>query len=463
MRAFVMTATSKSLERFLLAFCAILALVVFAASLRFAVRYPGIDLRSKVVGARLLAAHRDAYPSPEAPAQNEYFRMFSADTYTPALLTAYLPLSPLPYRMQRYFYFSLDWLCIAWLFLQTRSWFDAKHRMFHAAAFVLLLILDPGMWLHLERGQYYLELAALMVIVLARCCKAGNGQQGTGRASTGHASWVSAVVLAILILVRPTFGILLPILWVQRLRTLTLRALLAAAALLAVLVPAWGVQPWSGYLRTVSAIQQKTVNAIFHPSAANAEAAGIQKTKFAEGEDFSKSQVTNYAISRTFLRVVALKGVQPVAVKLFRTARTLAAVNTALLLAAASYCILLAFRLRCQSTLVKMGFALLAPTVIETFGPQRNAYCDVTLVPIAILLLALVMRSGSPAGRHRRWLVVAACMCIFAAVGALILPPLGRLIEVVSLARWLVLLLLVNASFMRIARNAGQQEVTPAT
>ncbi|MDE3200158.1 MAG: DUF2029 domain-containing protein [Acidobacteriota bacterium] len=144
-----------------------------------------------------MTAHLNPYPLPSQPDANSYYRMFNYNTYTPFLLALYALLCKLPYALERLIYFAVDWLCIVYLFVRTRQWFPGSKRIWHWALFVLFVIADFGVRLHMERGQYYLEIAAAMAWNMG----AWKDEESSG--------WSGAIALALLILVRPTFVLLL--------------------------------------------------------------------------------------------------------------------------------------------------------------------------------------------------------------------------------------------------------------
>ncbi|HWA93613.1 MAG TPA: glycosyltransferase family 87 protein [Terracidiphilus sp.] len=429
--------------------CLLVACAVFIVSARNAVRFPGIDLRAKVVGARLLLAHQNPYPSPEHPDPNEFFRMFNYDTYTPFLLSLYAPLSHLPYTFQRLVYFFIDWICIAFLFFRTRLWLPPAHRKWHGVLFTLLVIIDFGVLIHMERGQYYLAIAAAIAWAI--------GAWKDGRAD----GWSGAIALGMLILVRPTFAIVLPVLWLLKCRTPMWRTAVVFFVLLALTVTIFGPRPWQTYVRSVYTQQSAALNQIFTRNNSADTAPKESRTKIAEGIDFSSSLDTNYTISRVFLGNLGQNRIKTYAARIFRTPQLLSLVNRTLLILAALYCLLLAHRLNDAPHMVKLGFAFLAPIVIETFGPQRNAYCDIYLVPVLFAMLGFLFEKGRLSGWMRLGAAGGVGVCILAAAGAWILSPSGIAIEAVSLARWYVLLVLVNLYVVGLALHPKISSETP--
>lgn len=433
------------LTRFLvLGISSLLVLALLVISVCDARHYAGIDLRTKVAGARLLIAHRNPYPSPDRQDTDEYFRMFNDDTYSPFLLALYDPLCRLPYGVQRISYLVLDWVALVFLFLTTRAWFSPLKRNWHCVAFMLLVIADFGVRLHMERGQYYLPIAALMAWIISAWMREESPE------------WSGAIALGLLILVRPTFVIVLPVLLLLRLRALAWRSAVVSFLLLAATLTWVGLQPWISYARTVSALQATTLQQDFAPDRTEASPQEFPQPKWAEGFDFSRSLHSNYAISRTFLSNLSQKKIRPFTRRVFKSVGMLSSANSVLLASSVLYCLLLAYALRHAALKQRLAFAFLAPIVIETFGPQRNAYCDVVIVPVLLLIPAFAFGTNGLTKRVRIGLAVGCGLCVAGSIGALALSAAGTLVEAVSLARWYGLLLLANLYFVLEWVQAGQ-------
>jgi hypothetical protein len=418
----------------------IILLCVFAMSARDALRYPGVDLRCKVVGARLLLAHLNAYPDPARPEPNQFYRMFNNNTYSPALLLLYSPLCRLPYEPQRLLYFGFDWLCVGYIFLGSRGWFPAARRGLHAAFFVLFLITDFALRLHMERGQYYLLIAALTVAAISSWRK----QNDSGGLDSG---WLGALALGVLILIRPTFLIVIPMLWIYGLRWQVLRSFVVAATFGAVTLAAFGVQPWTDYLHTVSALQQRYISNIFMPVA---RPLPVIQYDSVEGENFTKELGSSYFVSRASVGFIA--GHAALAVRFCKTPAVFTRENNGLLLLTALYCLVVACLLRNSSLDIKLGFGFLAPIMVESFGPQRLAYCDVTLAPILLIIVAIILDQESWQ-RYRIAIATVIAICVLSSIAPLVTNPVGKLITGLSLARWVVLLLCANAYLAIFARR----------
>lgn len=447
--------------RMLVALSIVIAVAIFALSIRDELRYPAADLRCKIVGARLLLAHRTLYPRPASLEPDAYYRMFKANTYTPALLLLYTPLNPFPYPVQRNLYFAIDWLCVAYLFLQTRAWFPPSQRVAHCVLFTLFLITDYALRLHLVQGQYYLALAALIAAAVSAL-----------RKPSSDSRWTSPFLLATLLLLRPSCFILLPVLWIQGFRLQVKHTLLVCSLIVLAMFAAFGPQPWADYLRTMENLQQSEIVRIFSPQLPPPSATSQQEppatidlsnyTKV-EGEDYSHEFATNYGVSRSSVSLCSVQNaIRPVCQKLFKSPAIFGQVNTGLLLLAIAYSLLIAHALRKSPPEMKLGFALLTPLLIETFGPRRYAYSDVTLAPILMLIGAILI-----SGRYwRRPLfravgVLVLSICILTSIAPWFLSPTNKPILALSLIRWTTLFAFANAVFLLAALRP--ETVAPPT
>jgi len=425
---------SKIVTRIVIGLSLIILLGVMAMSARDVLRYPGSDLRPKIVGARLLLAHLNAYPNPETPEPNPYYRMFNENTFSPVLLLFYAPLCWLPFGSQRLIYFAFEWFCVGYMFVQTRQWCAPPKRTLHCAFFALFVVADFALRLHMERGQYYLLIAALTVMAVSAWL----------REEKDH-GWIGPLALGILLLIRPTFLILIPVLWLLRFHQQAKRALLVAAVGVALTVATFGIQPWTGYFHMVSSLQRGYVRAIFMPEAHPVPSVEYQKV---EGQDFSRQLGSSYFVSRASIGFVV--GHPALIVRLCKTPAVFSRINTILLIITGFYCLGIAWLLRNSMVDMRLGFAFLTPIMVESFGPQRFAYADVTLAPVLLLIVAIALRQKTW-GRYRVLLAAVIAVCVISSVTPLVMYPVGKLITGLSLARWSVLLFGANAFFVKAA------------
>ena len=365
--------------------------------------YPGIDLRAKVVGARLLIREMNPYYDPRHEIHTDHLRMLSEDTYSPALLLLYAPLCETSWNTQRIIYFYLDWASILLCFFVLSYAFPiSASRVALWFAFVLIVIAGLSFRLHLERGQYYIELSLLTC--LAAVCLVRR-----------HDSWFCAFPLALLVLFRPTYAICILCLLVFRRFRLAAIASSLCLVLFALTLPFAGIRDWENYFNEIRFNQVETAGAAYAKVSAPPSATQRQ---IIEGVDFSHSlSYPGYLADRT------LTGVAQGSVSRFLTrflhriassASTLERLNsTGLSLACLSdLALMYSFSRRRVGGLVPIAFLFLAPLNLELFAPQRFAYCDVTiLVPVLLLTAAVLEKS-----RRLGWVLFS----VLLAVGALL-------------------------------------------
>jgi hypothetical protein len=144
--------------------------------------------------------------------------------------------------------------------------------------------------------------------------------------------------------------------------------------------------------------------------------------------------------------------IRPSCARLFRTAEIISRVNTSLLVLTALYCLLIAYRLRNSTPDLKLGFAFLAPILLETFGPAKYAYADVTLAPVLLLILAILLQQHDWR-QLRRGAALVLALCVLSSIGPYLLSSSTKPIIVLSLSRWIALLLFANAAFLKAAMH----------
>ncbi len=350
--------------------------------------YPGIDLRSKVVGARLLIRGMNPYYEFRHESHPDRLRMLNDDTYSPALLLLYAPLCELAWRTQRIIYFCADWIAVFLCYVLLSRVFpkDASATALWAS-FVFLFVAGFGFRLHLERGQYYVELAFLTSVASACLLRKYN-------------SWFYSFLLAILVLLRPTYAICMIGLLVLRKTRHAACAALLCVLLFAATLPLTGLGNWKSYFAEIGTNQRELLDAAYGltPQPASATA-----SKVIEGIDFSKSLTyPGYLADRTLIGL-ARSSVSPVLARLVHriapSERDFDWLNSGCLLLVGGFDIgvLYGLRRRCASGLISIAFVFLAPLNLELFAPQRFPYCDVTILAPVLLILAAALQKPKKA------------------------------------------------------------------
>jgi hypothetical protein len=130
----------------------------------------GSDLRSRMVGARLLPSSASPYHYKWHQADGTYLldpndhanRPVNGNVATPAALLLLQPLSWLPHEAARWVWAGMEWLCVLLLLamgLAGRSW----PKKLAWSMVPLLLFFGTGYWqYHQDRGQLYIFYATLL-------------------------------------------------------------------------------------------------------------------------------------------------------------------------------------------------------------------------------------------------------------------------------------------------------------
>lgn len=237
-----------SRNKVLLLALALIALFSLLIDFHCTRKYAGIDLRDKLVGSRSLIAGRSLYFEPWRPGEPETFAdpMVPAGaemtryTGTPfqALLTA--PLAILPYKVARF-----AWLPLQYALLILAAWLAAMavgqgtYERVRAITIVLAIMLASSSWrLHVERGQLYVLPAFLIACIFAATIK--------GR------PLLAGVLETVLILIKPTYGLLLaPLIFSFRPKYVTGGLITLGAATLCFAVIPKGFLAWQEYAQAM--------------------------------------------------------------------------------------------------------------------------------------------------------------------------------------------------------------------
>ncbi len=228
----------------LLCFAVVVAALGFVKDVYHTLDYGGVDLRNRVVGARLLMEDLDPYYfrwsegnadtllDPIDNRDNEVSRV----TVAPTVLMLHAPLAGLPYSAQRMVWLFLQWLLLlAGLLLFAKC---APGRNEAKAVWIigLLLAATPIWRFHVERGQVYVLFVFLIALSCWLC-----------RRPLKHAELWGGLALGVAVSMRPTLVfICLPMLFFRRWKLL---AGATAGLLVLVLLSAaiFGIPVWTNY------------------------------------------------------------------------------------------------------------------------------------------------------------------------------------------------------------------------
>ena len=149
------------------------AAVGFLQDLENSANYGGIDLRNRVVGARLVKANYDPYFFKWNENYSDFFLdprdhpnlSVSRVTVPPTILMIHSIFSNLPYKFQRYLWTVIQWLLIIFsIFFFSRS---EKDKIKSKLIWIVSLFFIAGSFifrLHVERGQIYILYVFLFAL-----------------------------------------------------------------------------------------------------------------------------------------------------------------------------------------------------------------------------------------------------------------------------------------------------------
>jgi hypothetical protein len=364
------------------------ALAAFLVTVRDCFRYPGVDLRPRVVAARAIRMGIDPYRSQWRAGMTEQMldpgRRHpgpSRATYPPTLLTLYVPLAGLPYRAQRVIWFLLEWSAMVASLVLLDGVLRSRTARTALLALGLFCFVAGDLWrFHVERGQFY-----VFVLLLLACATRSLIRHGPSGAQAG-------ILLGLATALRPTFFLMaVPLAFLgYRKSAASMAGTLAVA--IALTLPWVGLRGWASYLANLQ---------VWEESAA-AEDGGEDMLLHrygpawaapttAEGIDFMHN-LTIETGGSTFLA-----NFHP----LYSSARRLVALPPLLTIARFA---LLAFVLAAGTLAARLGrrsqafsprfvaaFAALLAIDAEYFVPIRYSYADILFLhPLAMLMPALV-------------------------------------------------------------------------
>lgn len=244
----------------LLLCCAILvAASCFVVDFHNTLAYGGIDLRNRVVGARVLATGRDPYffkwhtglPQAWLDPLDDAFPATRV-TVTPTVLLLHTFMAPLPYATQRLLWFFLQWALFIGTVLLAAACATTTWQKKGIWCLALLAIAGSFFWrMHLERGQIYILYSFLIVLA---CWYFRKGKY--------QPQFISGLFLGLTISLRPTmimlgFPMLLSKQW-KVIVGISLGLLVGIGST----VLTFGIQPWQSYYRAMTLWSQRAPDGV---------------------------------------------------------------------------------------------------------------------------------------------------------------------------------------------------------
>jgi hypothetical protein len=361
--------------------------VSLAVSYHDSIQSAGNDLRFRVVGARLLASGRDPY----SPAYQDESPLFaqpmarrngpSGVAYDPFLLLVYVPLSSLPYLVQRRIGWVLEWSALAGCIAILAGLIGSRtgRRFFLVSA--LLLFACSQFWrLHTERGQYYvllLLLGTLSWLAIARL---------------ERWRWIFTIPLAMAAAILPPFGAAgLALVALGRFRD-AVCFFGALAVFVAMTLPFGGLKRWADFnahARELTRVIPKLADVAYMDSHYGTD---WLDTVHAEGAtfDYRMLQVRTTSFVAAPLIQALLSKLNPK----WATSDSDIVQRRALYALAGSLALLLAalwvFRMRLQQGRSVLMACLFAAVFAMFFAPIRYSYFDVIfLLPLAMMVASI--------------------------------------------------------------------------
>jgi hypothetical protein len=299
---------------------------------------------------------------------NQRYPGISRVTVAPTTLLFYVPFASLSHRTQQVIWWLLQWAAMIWaiIVLYRSEATEEERRAFLSISVVCFL----GSWfwrLHVERGQYYVFLTLLLCLDLAAIRAAGGSRP----------RWVG-IPIGISIALRPTYGIVLPLLWLLGERRAAVRAAVTSVLLVALSIAVVGWSAWRHFFETVEQMAIVEVDPGFQ-----ARHFGPLVTKvppLIEGLDFSK-ELPHRGGGSTIAALIKA----PWALPLSRAA-TFAVGFVGIALA----WWMSARGIRRDAILMLVS---LIPIFIEFTGTTRNTYADVAFLPVVAFMVAIMPAS----------------------------------------------------------------------
>lgn len=358
--------------------CLLAMLCAFAVSMGDVARYPGVDNRTRIVGARIMASGGNPYfykQNVSTPAtlldpvlDTPYV---SRCTNPPSLLAMFIPLSHLDYRLGRQVWAVTEWLLLFISFLLIVRAMPEKFRLAGLAAGTLFFACGYFWRLHVERGQYYVVILFLWSAASYAFARRGDNA-------------LSGIALGLAAAFRPSVvaALLLPPL--LRLKKTAVFSLCTAAAAAGLSAAVFGPRLWKDYVRS-SEIWERT---IADPLAFELE----QKMPFAKSVEgypvvaLMPSHTTSVTVLHAIGGSVALSGVRKLRLVRF------------MYLAFLVLMLMLFYRLRTVLPQSELLLPVLTLAVLtDYFVPTRYGYADVLLLAPVLLVGARAAERFRPA------------------------------------------------------------------
>lgn len=165
--------SKENIKSKVIALCVLICLLNFAIDVYFTQMYGVVDLRSRVIGARVMLSNYDnPYSYQWEPEDGEYYfgvnnfkiGTINSVTVPPSYINFLSIIAPLNYYYIKYIWLIFEYICfiyIAGFFYKNIKETYKKNILLLIAAFMLCM---PNWHLHIERGQGYIWYAAILCL-----------------------------------------------------------------------------------------------------------------------------------------------------------------------------------------------------------------------------------------------------------------------------------------------------------
>jgi hypothetical protein len=393
--------------------------------------YSGNDLRNRVVGARAMLAGYDPYAFDWQPGMPEelldpiYEPKAHRLTVSPPTLLLYAVAAPVPYRLQRFLWFVVEWLAlIASLALLARSLPDTRQRVVLLLGATVFFVATDVWRLHLERGQIYVFM---LLALSAAISWSRRGQVD---------SVAAGFAFGLLALMRPNLLVLAPALVLMpqwRSATSMVATVAIGLSITFLLLP---ISSWQSYLDTGN----QYYRAVEDPEPGDKDRPAPELTSpFVDGVLFRHAlpNVSSSSFAYAYY-LVSQQLVWPM-IDLALASKILLVLTTSALI------VLLWLRGHRSGAFV---LAIIGALDTEFFLPHRWGYVDVVLLaPLALMLPRLLQ------AKARDWWLISLVLVGLAS------GPLGQqfvgLHAATVLRSWLVMAGLTGLAVVELFTNAS--------
>ncbi|MFC1898066.1 glycosyltransferase family 87 protein [Candidatus Cloacimonadota bacterium] len=200
-----MNQNNKLILNILLIFVIFLTISGFLEDIKNTFQFGGVDLRNKVVGARLLKRDMDPYfykwqqgdPLVLLDPRDKVEKEVSMVTVPPSLLQLILPFADIRYNIQRIIWLFVQWFLFLFsIYLFTKTAISKRDKKL-IWLLCLFFISSSFFWrLHVERGQVYIFYVALLSLIYF-----------IYRSNMRNSSFWSGMLLGFSVILRPTLAL----------------------------------------------------------------------------------------------------------------------------------------------------------------------------------------------------------------------------------------------------------------